>query len=57
MHVLKDGEPYAHNVSDIISLECCGCGLIHKIDIEVLNDKQVLLTFTRTNKTEPKKEE
>ena len=41
MLILKDGEPFVHNLSEVIQLECCGCGLIHAIDIEILNENQV----------------
>lgn len=57
MRTLKSGEPFVHNISEVIQLECCGCGLVHSIDIEILNENEVLMTFTRANKTEPTKEE
>jgi hypothetical protein len=30
-----------------LKLSCCDCGLVHTVDIEVLSDGKVKLTYTR----------
>ena len=56
MLVLKDGQPFVHNLDDILRIECCHCGHMHRMDMEILNSKQIMLTLTQVKKMEPEKE-
>jgi uncharacterized Zn finger protein len=56
MLILKDGQPFVHNLDDILTIECCNCGHIHRMDMEILNSKQIMFTLTQVKKTEPDKE-
>ena len=46
MITLKSGEPFIHDLSSILQLECCKCGLIHQVEIKALNEDQVVVIFT-----------
>ena len=40
------GEPIVYQDKDIIPLECCDCGLVHWIMVDI-NGKEVILRFFR----------
>jgi uncharacterized Zn finger protein len=47
---LFDNKPFVHPLDHILVFQCCDCGLVHNINIEYVDKRNIKLVMTKNKR-------